>query len=231
MKMTETKSTMIKTSKKEKKTMKSKIIVFEGMDGAGKTYLLNEVRKKLTQKNRTVLPLSNPYGQSKKSWTGRLHASIIQEKIDPINQALLYAAIVMENQKIYRNKRYDYVLIDRYIHSTFAYNVFYPTFADNSARSDPNIASLCRFLIKTFCASVESSQNLPCQTFIVKSVAENFNLPGFDAELLEKSYEATEEAMDKIYRQFGARYYQETVFNDHRNKELINDIMKRIFAL
>ena len=43
--------------------MYKKLIVFEGIDGSGKTYHLNQVSKYLSKKKLNLLKLENPVGQ------------------------------------------------------------------------------------------------------------------------------------------------------------------------
>lgn len=99
-----------------------KIISFEGVDGVGKTTVINTLKEELIKQDKSVLVIQEPgtteFGQE------------IRELIKkPTNRSqladvlLFIAARADMVQKVLKpaSKIYDYILIDRYIDSTIAY--------------------------------------------------------------------------------------------------------------
>jgi len=98
-----------------------KIIVFEGVDGSGKTYIISKVRKQLVESNYKVLVYEDA-GFSDLGVT--LRPLLLENKLDEKTKFDLFCAIRRENLYILNRIKdnYDYVLIDRYLHSTLVYN-------------------------------------------------------------------------------------------------------------
>lgn len=97
-----------------------KIISFEGIDGVGKSTVINEVYKKLKAKNKNVKVYFEPGSTN----TGIQIRNILKngEKKDSLTNLYLYIAARAELvNAISQLKDVDYVLIDRYVDSTSAY--------------------------------------------------------------------------------------------------------------
>ena len=97
------------------------IIVFEGIEGSGKSYHINKVSKYLDKKKISYLKIREPGGSSNSEKIRRL----ILNKRSNFNfhtDLLLYLAARSENinliKKFYKKK---IILIDRFIDSTIAY--------------------------------------------------------------------------------------------------------------
>ena len=97
------------------------VIVFEGIEGSGKTHHLNEISKYLKKRKLSFIKIREPGGSLNSE---KIRKLILHKKSD-FNQntdLLLYLASRSENynllRKHYKNK---VILIDRFIDSTIAY--------------------------------------------------------------------------------------------------------------
>lgn len=99
--------------------MRGHYIVFEGIDGSGKTTICSQIAVKLRERGYNVLHISEP----SKSEIGQLLRKQMREMT--LNQksiALLYAADSYDIQ--YRiTEKYDFILSDRNFFSTVAYQM------------------------------------------------------------------------------------------------------------
>ena len=101
--------------------MYKKIIVFEGIDGSGKTFHLNEVAKYLSKKKIKFIKIREPGGTK----NSEIIRNIILNKKSTFKKKtdlLLYLAARSENieliRKYYKKK---IILIDRFTDYTIAY--------------------------------------------------------------------------------------------------------------
>ena len=104
---------------------KKPIIVFEGVEGSGKSYHINNVASFLKKNKVKFIKIREP-GGSQNSEKIRDLLMNKNSKFDKITDLLLYMAARTENYiKIiskYKNKKV--ILIDRFIDSTIAYQYF-----------------------------------------------------------------------------------------------------------
>ena len=102
--------------------MYKKIIVFEGIDGSGKTYHLNKVSKYLIKKKIKFIKIREP-GGSKNSEIIRGFLLNKKANLKKKTDLLLYLAARNENFEnlIKPNINKKVILIDRFIDSTIAY--------------------------------------------------------------------------------------------------------------
>ena len=105
--------------------MYKKIIVFEGIDGSGKTYHINEISKYLTKKNIKFIKIREP-GGCKNSEIIRNFILNKKSNLKKKTDLLLYLASRNENFEnlIKPNINKKIILIDRFIDSTIAYQHF-----------------------------------------------------------------------------------------------------------
>jgi len=101
---------------------KNPIIVFEGIEGSGKTLHINNVSGYLKKKNRNFIKLREPGGTR----TAEIIRKIIlnnKSNFNKVTDLLLYLAARSENVEkiIKKNYRKKIILIDRFIDSTLAY--------------------------------------------------------------------------------------------------------------
>ena len=98
------------------------IIVFEGIEGSGKTTLINHLSKYLKKVNKKFIKFREP-GGSKNS--EKIRKFILNNKSNLNNKTdlLLYLAARSENYEkiIIKNYKKKIILIDRFVDSTIAY--------------------------------------------------------------------------------------------------------------
>ena len=102
--------------------MYKKLIVFEGIDGSGKTYHLNEVSKYLSKKKIKFIKIREPGGSKNSEIIRKIilnNKSSFKKKTD----LLLYMAARNENYEniLKPNLKNKVILLDRFIDSTIAY--------------------------------------------------------------------------------------------------------------
>ena len=103
---------------------KKPIIVFEGIEGSGKSHHITTVSKYLTKKKISHIKIREPGGNSNSEKIRRL---ILNNKSDfnKNTDLLLYLAARSENINIIkRSYKKKIILIDRFIDSTIAYQHF-----------------------------------------------------------------------------------------------------------
>lgn len=101
---------------------KKPLIVFEGIEGTGKTTLIDYVSKKLIKKKINFIRIREP-GGSKNSELIRKLILNKKNKFNPFTDLLLYFAARSENIEniIKKNFKKKIILIDRFTDSTLAY--------------------------------------------------------------------------------------------------------------
>ena len=101
---------------------KKPLIVFEGIEGTGKTTLIDYVSKKLNKKKINFIRIREP-GGSKNSELIRKLILNKKNKFNPFTDLLLYFAARSENIEniIKKNFKKKIILIDRFTDSTLAY--------------------------------------------------------------------------------------------------------------
>ena len=101
---------------------KNPLIIFEGIEGSGKTLHLNNVVRYLKKKNIKFIKLREPGGTKNAE---KIRKIILSNKsnFNEITDLLLYLASRSENVEklIIKNYRKKIILIDRFIDSTLAY--------------------------------------------------------------------------------------------------------------
>lgn len=99
-----------------------KLITFEGIDGAGKTSLIEATAKKLEVNGYTVRVLQEPGTTDMGKEIRKLVKSDLERS--KLSEILLFQASrsdMVERELKPALEKYDYVLLDRYIDSTIAY--------------------------------------------------------------------------------------------------------------
>ena len=105
--------------------MLGKLITFEGIDGSGKTFLLNELKRRLRSKNNEEIIFTREPGGIKVA--DGLRRIILDNKIDSKTEVLLYAAARREHilKKILPSlSSGKSVFCDRFVDSSIAYQGF-----------------------------------------------------------------------------------------------------------
>ena len=101
---------------------KKPIIVFEGIEGSGKSLHINNVASYLKKKGKKFIKIREPGGNQNSE---KIRKLILNNKsnFDKVTDLLLYFASRNENIKnlIIKNVGKKIILIDRFVDSTFAY--------------------------------------------------------------------------------------------------------------
>ena len=101
---------------------KKPIIVFEGIEGSGKSLHINNVASHLKKKGKKFIKIREPGGNQNSE---KIRKLILNNKsnFDKVTDLLLYFAARNENIKkiIMKNAGKKIILIDRFVDSTFAY--------------------------------------------------------------------------------------------------------------
>lgn len=101
----------------------SVIVSFEGIDGSGKTTLAQMARTRLVERHNLFVPLLREPGGTEE---GEKIRNILktEPRLHPVSSFLLFSAARMELQKLLeQNMNSDFVILDRYYDSTYAYQV------------------------------------------------------------------------------------------------------------
>ena len=101
---------------------KKPLIVFEGIEGSGKTTLINFISKYLKRKKIKFIKLREPGGNKNSELIRKLILNK-KNKFNPLTDLLLYLAARNENieNTIKNNYKKKIILLDRFIDSTIAY--------------------------------------------------------------------------------------------------------------
>ena len=101
---------------------KKPIIVFEGIEGSGKTFHLNNIARYLKKKRISFIKIREPGGNYNSE---KIRKMILNKKsnFNPTTDLLLYLAARNENINIIIKKYFKkkVILIDRFVDSTIAY--------------------------------------------------------------------------------------------------------------
>jgi len=92
-------------------------VVFEGIDGTGKTTIVSRLAEELKRIGYKVVITQEPT----KTWLGRDVRRAIEEEKNGFTQALLFFADRAEHIANMHNVNEQVILCDRYVYSTFAY--------------------------------------------------------------------------------------------------------------
>lgn len=100
--------------------MKNKLIVFEGIDGVGKTTLSKLLQDTLVKQGFKTIR----YEDIEEKNRGFNQIKPFIKTMVPINSSLLFyiASAIYKSQRIEKLLKHNWVICDRYVYSTFAYH-------------------------------------------------------------------------------------------------------------
>jgi dTMP kinase len=182
--------------------MKNNFFTFEGIDGSGKTTVIQAVYEKLSQKHDVVIS-REPGGVETAENIRDLILSKKNENADGLTNVMLFAASRNEHIKkkiIPARKGGKIIIVDRYVDSSYAYQGFGQEIGFN--------------IVKQVNESVVKN-NYPCRTFLLKiDLATSMERKKSDTRdnnhLDEKSiefYERVIEGYDFLASEYRKRYY------------------------
>jgi len=100
---------------------KKPVIVFEGVEGSGKSYHISNLSKYLKKKNIDHIKIREPGGSI---YAEKIRKFILDKKLNFNRETDLLLYLAARNENIYLLKKYfrkKIILIDRFIDSTIAY--------------------------------------------------------------------------------------------------------------
>ena len=103
---------------------KKPVIVFEGIEGSGKSFHISNVSKYLKKKNIPYIKIREPGGSLNSE---RIRKLILNDKssFNKDTDLLLYLAARSENMMVFKKHfRKKVILIDRFVDSTIAYQAY-----------------------------------------------------------------------------------------------------------
>lgn len=189
--------------------MKNKLIVFEGIDGVGKTTLSKLLQNKLVKQEFKTIRYEDI--EEKNSGFNQIKPFIKTQV--PINSSLLFyiSSAIYKSQQIEKMLKHNLVICDRYIYSTLAYHKIRK--ADMSLI--PNIKKIpirlpdFLFLIKVNddirLKRIKTRSNNNCYDFKIKT-NKNFigkmekKLEEFKPIIIDNSYTTPADIIEKIYK-------------------------------
>ncbi len=92
-------------------------IVFEGIDGTGKTTIVKKLGEELEEMGYETFVTEEPT----KTWIGESVRRAIEEEKNGFTQALLFFADRAEHVEELKRNSHKIILCDRYVYSTYAY--------------------------------------------------------------------------------------------------------------
>ena len=132
---------------------KGYIIVFEGVDGSGKTTLAKLLESHLSLVGYDVTYVRNPGGT--KFGEGLRKLLLTNDKIDNIERALLFTAAMYDSIKhiiLPAYKKGHIVILDRFYHSLYIYQEFYKAY-DTENEIKISIFNNLRLILTAKCKS------------------------------------------------------------------------------
>ena len=177
---------------------KKPIIVFEGIEGSGKSYHINNVSNYLKKKNKKFIKIREP-GGSKNSETIRKIILNNSSNFNKNTDLLLYMAARSENIEIIKkNIGKKIILIDRFIDSTIAYQHYGMGVNINL------IHSINEYLLKNIKVNF-TFLNLVSEKNMIKRLSERKNLNRYD-KFDYKFYTKVQNGFIKIHNKNKNKY-------------------------
>lgn len=188
--------------------MKNKLIVFEGIDGVGKTTLSRLLCKKLIENGIAAVR----YEDIEEKGSGFNQIKDFVKTHVPIDASLLFymASAIYKSGKIEDLLKHAWVICDRYVYSTLAYH----TVRNASKPLIPDIKKIAirlpdfLFLIKADDEiRLKRTKSRPGSTAYDSKIKTKRNLVGkmekeierFDPIIIDNSYSAPADVVEKIY--------------------------------
>jgi|TARA_B110000881_G_C18325728_1_gene389057 dTMP kinase len=116
-------------------------IVFEGVEGTGKTYQINKLHKNLKKKNISTIKTREPGGSATAEQIRSLIFSKNSNQFDCLTDFYLMCAARNEHVKkllLIAKKQHKIVICDRFTDSTYAYQVIGANISKNLNRLNQN---------------------------------------------------------------------------------------------
>lgn len=181
---------------------KTFIVVWEGVEGAGKTTLMNETCRPLREMGYEILIYKTP----SKTRTGRFAKEYGNEPlIDSLTRTLLFLANTSDDSKIMKKeieeKNPDYYFIDRYYLCSIVYGFAYSKLKGVEVDKEDFISFLN--LIEKLGKNIFVRPNL----YIIVDVSEEYRIRRIDRKGAERGLEGELEKSSKM-QEYVRRFYR-----------------------
>ena len=211
-------------------------MVWEGVEGAGKTTLMNEVCNSLHEMGYTVLTYKTP----SKTKSGRFAKEYGNEPtIDSLTRTLLFLANTSDDSKIMKREivenNPDYYFIDRYYLCSIVYGFAYSKLMGAGVDEGDFISFLN--LVEKLGEKIFVKPNL----YIIVDVPEEYRVKRIDRKGAEKGLEGKlekdskmQEYVRRFYRAFMEKYPDKTLWIinpegrlDEACKAVVRELLRR----
>ncbi len=189
-------------------------IVFEGIDGTGKSTMAKRLAKELEEEGFEVFLTQEPT----KTWVGKDVRRAIEEEKNGFTQALLFFADRAEHVKEIERNKEKIVLCDRYVYSTFAYQ-------GAQLEREMGIENALRWLERVY----EPMRLDPDMVFLITVDPEEGIKRIYGREKKEK-FERVEflKRVQEIYLLIAERYHFEVIDGNRELEEIYKEIRKKV---
>ena len=200
---------------------KKPVIVFEGIEGTGKSYHLSRISKYLTKKKIPHLKIREPGGSRNSEIIRKLILSN-KSTFNKETDLFLYLAARSENMSLLkRNYKKKVILIDRFIDSTIAYQ-HYGQGVDLKL-----IESFNRYLIRNFKIDF-TFLNIVNKENMIKRLKKRKSLNRYD-KFNYKFYQRVQNGFLKIFNNKKKKYKLiNSNLEIHKNTTLILEKIKKL---
>jgi len=212
------------------------IVVWEGVEGAGKTTLMNEVCNSLREMGYRILTYKTP----SKTRTGRFAKEYGNEPmIDSLTRTLLFLANTSDDSRIMKREivenNPDYYFIDRYYLCSIVYGFAYSKLMGAEVDEGDFISFLN--LVEKLGEKIFIKPNL----YIIVDVPEEYRVKRIDRKGAEKGLEGEleknskmQEYVRRFYRAFMEKYPDKTLWIinpegklDEACKAVVRELLRR----
>ena len=217
----------------------AKVIVLEGVNGVGKSFIINKIHDYLAKKNYKIHSIREPGGTrfGEKIVRPIVKNQSMEYKLNDVSRFHLYMAARADNIRYIQENtdRYDYFLIDRFTQSTLTYNLLETEYSFNQIY---NIEKHARMnFIPTICFYLHGSTEMIIERVYKRDYDELIKEDGdLKLDTLRKMADKTDKLKSLYVRanmhlEKNEGWEIESVFNGSNSEFAYNKIIKKIEGL